>query len=244
MVAAAVAMVVADMGATTMVVVAAETGNRVALVAGATGLVGREILAILLADKRYQAVYALGRRAPALQHPRLQTLVADLAQLPPLPAVDEVYLALGSTLKAAGSQAAFEAIDYAANVAIARAAADSGATKLGVVSALGADPDSAIFYNRIKGRTEQALRLLGYRVLVCARPSLLAGEREALGQQPRPGERLGLLASRCLGPLIPAGYRPIAARDVAQALVRAVQRRHSGVELLHSAAMQGAGTQA
>ncbi|MGQ0710637.1 MAG: nucleoside-diphosphate sugar epimerase [Rhodoferax sp.] len=217
-----------------------ETENRVALVAGATGLVGREILAILLADKHYQAVYALGRHAPALQHPRLHTLLTDLAQLPQLPALGEVYLALGTTLKAAGSQTAFEAVDYTANVAIARAGIDAGAIKLGAVSALGADPDSPLFYNRIKGRTEQALRLLGYRTLVLARPSLLAGERAALGQAARTGERLGLLASRCLGPLIPRAYRPVAARDVAQALVHAVQRRHSGVELLSSGAMQGA----
>lgn len=215
--------------------------GRVALVAGATGLVGREILAILLADKRYHTVLALGRRAPPQQHPKLQCiLVADLAQLPSLPAVEEVYLALGTTIKAAGSRTAFEAIDYSANVAIARAALESGATKIGVISALGADPDSAIYYNRIKGRTEQALHLMGWPVLVIARPSLLVGDRAPLGQMPRPGERMGLLASRCLGPLIPSTYRPVAAQDVAKGLVRAVQRRHHGVEVLPNAALQAA----
>ena len=126
-------------------------------VAGATGLVGREILRGLLADETVAAVHALGRRPLALQHPRLTSHVVEFASLPTLPALDEVYLALGTTIKVAGSQAAFRAIDFDANLAVARAAKAAGARRVGLVSAMGADARSRIFYSRVKGELEEAL---------------------------------------------------------------------------------------
>jgi hypothetical protein len=84
--------------------VAVASGGRTVVLAGATGLVGREILQGLLADDTVAAVHALGRRAPSLQHPRLISHVVDFAALPRLPALDEAYLALGTTIKVAGSQ--------------------------------------------------------------------------------------------------------------------------------------------
>ena len=95
-----------------------------------------------------------------------------------------MYLALGTTIKVAGSQAAFRALDFEANMAVARAARAQGATKLGVVSALGADSHSTVFYNRVKGELEEGLAQLGFSTLVFARPSLLAGNRQSLGQPP------------------------------------------------------------
>lgn len=210
------------------------------MVAGATGLVGREILAILLADKRYRAVHTLGRRPSNLQHPKLTQHVVDFAQLPALPAADEVFIALGTTIKVAGSQAAFRAIDFDAVMAVARAGIDCGARKMGAVSALGADPASAVFYSRVKGEAEQALQSCGYTSVVLARPAMLAGDREALGQPSRRGERVGLALTQALRPLIPANYRSIAARDVAAALVAAVQQGRPGVQVLASGTMQGA----
>ncbi|MDP2369969.1 MAG: NAD(P)H-binding protein [Rhodoferax sp.] len=214
---------------------------RVALVAGATGLVGREVLAALLTDRRYCAVHCVGRRPAPIQHAKLTNHVADLGTLTTLPGishVDDVFIALGTTIKTAGSQAAFRAVDLDAVVAVARAARDIGATRLGVVSAMGADANSLVFYNRVKGEMEDAVAKLGYSSLVVARPSMLDGKRSELAQAARPAEKLGLLAMALLKPLIPADYRAIAAAQVARALVSGVKRSASGVHVLRSAELQ------
>ena len=129
-----------------------------ALLAGATGLVGRALLARLLAADRAEQVVVLARKplpATIARHPRLAVLVGDLATLAAdAGAIDDVYIALGTTIKVAGSQAAFGAIDLDLVVAIARAARQAGARRLAVVSALGADRDSRVFYNRVKGEME------------------------------------------------------------------------------------------
>lgn len=211
---------------------------RVALVAGATGLVGREILAALLADKTYSSVHSVGRRALALKHPKLTQHVVDFAALPTLPKVDDCFIALGTTIKVAGSQAAFRAIDLEAVKAVAVAAHAQGATKLGVVSAMGANPQSPIFYNRVKGEMETSLARMGFHRLVIARPSLLDGHRQQLQQTPRTGERLGLALMRYLRPLIPANYRAISAQSVAIALVQMVKADSPGIVVVMSGDMQ------
>lgn len=216
----------------------AATTQRAVLVAGATGLVGREILALLLADTRVTRVHTLGRKPPAEQHPRLQHHQSDLRQIPSLPTLHAAYIALGTTIKVAGSQAAFRAIDHDAVLAVAAAAHAAGATRLGVVSAMEADPQSWIFYNRVKGETEHALAQIGFATLVIARPSLLVGDRGALQQPSRPGETIGRVVSTLLRPLIPANYRAIRARSVAQALVAGVERGTPGQQLLLSGEMQ------
>ncbi|WP_363260793.1 nucleoside-diphosphate sugar epimerase [Rhodoferax sp.] len=167
--------------------------------------------------------------------------VADFATLSALPGidhVDDVFIALGTTLKVAGSQAAFRALDFEAIVALARVGKALGATKLAVVSALGADPSSRVFYNRVKGEMEQAVSQLGYPVLVIARPSLLSGDRDALAQTARPAEKLGLFAMALLKPLIPANYRPVAATQVASAMLSAVHDTERGTRVLSSGEMQ------
>jgi len=211
--------------------------TRTALLAGATGLVGRGILAGLLADPQVAAVHTLGRRDLPATHPKLTHHRVDFAALPALPAVDEVYLALGTTIKVAGSQAAFRAIDFDANLAVARAARAAGARHLGLVSAMGANARSTVFYNRVKGEVEEALASLGYEGLVIARPSFLAGDRTALGQPVRSGETLALRISTWLRPMIPANYRSIHAVDVATALLRTVPVAQ-GQSVLLSGAMQ------
>lgn len=212
----------------------------VALVAGATGLVGQAVLAALLADKHYSAVHTVGRRAPALQHPKLTHHIVDFAALSELPRSDDVFICLGTTIKVAGSQAAFRAVDYESVVTLAGAALARGATKLGVVSAMGADAKSGIFYNRIKGEMEAALVAMGYPSLSIAQPSMLAGERAALDQPVRTGEVWALTISRWLKPLIPANYRSVQAADVAAGLVRAVKAGRPGVQRILSGALQGA----
>ena len=210
------------------------------MVAGATGLVGREILADLLADKTYTTVHSVGRRKIDLQHPKLVQHVVDFAKLKALPAVDDVFIALGTTIKVAGSQAAFRAVDFEAVVAVARTALAQGATKLGVVSAMGASPRSPIFYNQVKGEMEAAVASLGYASVSIAQPSMLAGDRAALDQPLRSGEGLALSVTRWLKPLIPANYRSVQARDVAAGLLRAVRTGEPGVHRIVSGALQGA----
>ena len=216
---------------------ASAPASRTVLLAGATGLVGRELLRGLLADDTVAAVHVLARRAPDLQSPRLTVHQVDFAALPDLPPADEVYLAIGTTIKVAGSQQAFRAVDFDANLAVARAARASGARRLGLVSAMGADARSSIFYSRVKGELEEALAGLGYEGLVIARPSMLGGDRVALGQPERGGEVLALKVSRWLRPLIPANYRSIQAADVARALLREVPKA-GGKKVLPSGAMQ------
>ena len=246
MVATAVAVAVATVAVTVAVEMEAEMvatavdHARVAMVAGATGLVGREILAALLADKSYKTVHSVGRRTIDVQHPKLVQHVVDFAKLQALPAVDDVLIALGTTIKVAGSKAAFKAVDFDAVVALARAAHAQGASKLGVVSAMGASASSPVFYNQVKGEMETAVAALGYASVSIAQPSMLAGDRAALDQPVRNGEGLALVVTRWLKPLIPANYQSVQAVDVAAGLLRAVQAGRPGVQRVLSGALQGA----
>ena len=113
---------------------------RTVFVAGASGLVGREIMQGLLADTSVAAVHSLARRELPLQHPKLTQHIVDFKALPALPRVHEAFIAMGTTIKVAGSQAAFRAVDFDAVVAVAKAARAAGAARLGVVSAMGANP--------------------------------------------------------------------------------------------------------
>lgn len=214
------------------------------LLAGATGLVGGHVLQALLNDERTGTVHVLLRRAvldlPASR--RLQTLFVDFAALPTLPAADEAYIALGTTIRDAGSRDAFVAVDVDAVVNTARAAFAAGVRKLAVVSALGADARSSVFYNRVKARAESELAAIGFERLVIVRPSLLRGDRGRLGQPSRFGEGLSLLLLRPISSLLPKGARPIAARTVARAMVRALRDGDGGgVQVFESAALQDLG---
>lgn len=216
--------------------------TRSALIAGATGLVGRALLALLLDSPRHAQVHALLRRpAPGLPaHPKLRPLVVDFDRLPALPPVDDCFIALGTTIKAAGSQAAFRRVDFDAVVNTARAARDAGARSIVVVSALGADAASRVFYNRVKGEMQQAVSALGADAVVFMQPSLLAGNREALGQPVRAGEAWAMRLLRPVLDWVPRGVRPIAAADVAQAMLQAASAARPGVSVVSSGDMQGA----
>jgi len=212
-------------------------------VAGATGLVGRALLARLAVDPRIGSITALVRQPAALagQPAAVIPLVVDyrtLADGAGLPAIDWAFCALGTTIKTAGSQAAFRAVDADAVLAFAKAARAAGATRLGVVSAMGADASASVFYNRVKGEVEQALAAQGWPQLVIARPSLLLGARTALGQASRPMESLAQRLMPAVGWLIPRQLRPIQADAVAAALVSAVATPADGVSILLSGELQ------
>ncbi|MCH8621072.1 NAD(P)H-binding protein [Undibacterium sp. TS12] len=211
--------------------------DRIVILAGATGLVGRQILEGLLADSTVSAIHVLGRKKPAIEHSKLMAHLVDFTALPALPAADELYLALGTTIKTAGSQAAFRAVDHDANLAVAVAALAAGVKKIGLVSAMGANPRSSVFYSRVKGEVESALAQMPFEAVVFARPSMLIGDRQALGQAVRPGEIWAAKLGKVLGFLFPANYKPIEATDVARALLWSVPRA-KGRQILLSGDMR------
>lgn len=210
----------------------------VALIAGATGLVGKELLALLLADNACREVHSLVRKPSSQQHAKLRSHLVDFATLtqrpPTLPQLDEVYICLGTTIKVAGSKEAFKAVDFDAFMAVAGIGIALGATKLGVISAMGASSSSSVFYSRVKGEMEEAVSKLGYQSVTIARPSLLAGDRESLLQANRPGEKFALVAMHLFNPIIPANYRSVEAADVAAALRRSVRQGKAGRRILMS----------
>lgn len=192
--------------------------SRVAALFGATGMVGGRLLRQLAADPRWSRVICVVRRAGAIDPTDKVVVEVDPALALATEHVDDVFVALGTTIKKAGSQEAFRAVDLDAVVAAARAGRERGATGVFLVSAVGADPRSRVFYSRTKGQAEEALRGLGFEVCVFARPSFLDGERA----ESRPGERVGIALGNALSFAMVGGlrrYRPIRPEDVAAALI-------------------------
>lgn len=204
------------------------------LLAGASGLTGEHLLDRLLNEPTVARVLAPSRRALA-EHPNLDNpqgeLLDLLAQLNG--PIDTAFCCLGSTLKQAGSQAAFRAIDHDLVLAFARRARELGARHLLVISALGADPASAVFYNRVKGEMEQALRAMDWPQLTIVRPSLLLGAR----QEFRLGERLAAPFMRWL----PGKYRGIKATVLARALWRLALEENGGLRVIESSQLRRLG---
>ncbi|MCB4796128.1 NAD(P)H-binding protein [Pseudomonas sp. NP21570] len=196
--------------------------QRKVLLAGATGLIGGLILRALLADQTVTQVHVLSRRKLHIEHPKLQVHIVSFNCLPKLPEVDEAYLALGTTMKVAGSQEAFRSVDFEANLAVAKAAIDVGVKRLGLVSAAAANSRSYVFYNRVKGELEDVLKALPLSALVIAQPSLLLDKRNGLQQPPRLGEMISIPIAKLLAPLLPGAYQPVHARAVAQSLITVV----------------------
>jgi uncharacterized protein YbjT (DUF2867 family) len=227
--------------------VAAPNPTLTAAVAGATGLTGRALVEQLRADAHYAQVFALVRKAGSIAaDDKVRECVVDYAHLA-LPEeaahIDHAFCCLGTTIKTAGSQMAFRAVDFDAVLAFARAAKARGAQHLSVISALGADVHSRVFYSRVKGEMEQRVGQLGYASVHLLRPSFLLGDR----QERRPGERLGIAAAQLLGPALRGPlhkYRPIHVDAVAGAMRRGAQQLQPGLHVSESdeIARMGAGT--
>jgi len=214
--------------------------TRTAWIAGATGLVGSHLVDLLLAGDTFASVVTLGRRASDRAHPKLTQVTVDFTALDAssLPAATDAFCALGTTLKKAGSKEAFRAVDHDAVLALARAAKSRGATRFYVVTSLGADAGSMVFYNRVKGEVEDGLRALGFDGLALVRPSLLVGERS----ESRPGERLAVAVTEMLGPLLkPFASRPIAGKTVARALAAIAGAPPTGARVYLSGELQTLG---
>lgn len=207
--------------------------QRSALIVGATGAVGSQVLERLLAHPGYAQVTALVRRPLAQPHAKLRVRVANFDALETcadLLSVDDVYCCLGTTLKRAGSKAEFERIDHDYMVHLATLAARAGARQLLLVSAIGADPDSAFFYNRVKGRTERDVRALPFDAIHIFQPSLLLGPRI----ERRPGEAMAGAVMPLINPLMAgplAKYRAVAVTEVAQRMVDVATADTGGVQV-------------
>lgn len=208
-----------------------------AAILGASGLVGQELVDQLLAHEDYQEVHVLVRRPMNRFHPKLEEWVIDFDRVTEieLPEVDHVYCALGTTIKQAGSQEAFRQVDYTYPIEVGRELMDLGATRFSLISALGAHPNAKTFYNRVKGDTENGLRVLGYDALLIFRPSLLLGERDEF----RFGEQAAARVSTVLRPLLKRStFAPIEAEKVAQAMIHHTLHAPPGVTVIESKEMQ------
>lgn len=202
------------------------------MVLGATGLVGRQVLQKALVHSEVGHVVAPSRRAlPA--DPRLINPVVDFDQLPPDASwwsVDAVVCALGTTIRAVGSQAAFRRVDHDYVLHIAQLARLLGAGAFALNSALGADAASRVFYSRTKGELERAVRALGYPSLTLVRPGLIGGERE----ESRPAEHLAVRVSEWLRPVLPARFRVVPAERIAHHLLASALAAPPGMSVLES----------
>lgn len=213
--------------------------SRTALVAGATGLIGNFALQLLLADDTWARVVTVGRRTTPHTHQKLEQRVLDLGELESvsdLPHTDDVFCCLGTTIKQAGSQPAFRQVDHAFVVGLGRAGLRAGASQFLLVSAIGADPASRVFYSRVKGETENAIGRLHYRSTQIFRPSLLLGERREFRRGERIAMRLAPLLSVALFGRL-RRYRPIKAETVARAMVNLAREAPLGPNIFEYDAM-------
>ena len=199
---------------------------KTALIVGATGLVGSHCLRFLLDEPHYRRVVALVRSPLNVSLEKFQQHTIDFDELETLGNVlkaDDVFCCLGTTIKKAGSQDAFRRVDFTYPVKIAALTQHLGASQFLLVSALGADSHSRMFYSRVKGETEEALRKNPFTALHIFRPSLLVGKRT----EQRTGEIIGAAIMSVLKPAITGPlkkYRAIQAADVAKVMVQAAQQ--------------------
>jgi len=209
--------------------------NKSALIVGATGLIGGQLLRILKHHPYYQKIYVLTRRTLDIKNERVDELVVDFDKLSidELPQVDDIYCCLGTTMKKAGSKEAFRKVDYHYPLKIASLGIEKGAKQFMLVSSMGADKNSRFFYNQVKGEVEESLGSLDYQALHIFRPSILLGERN----ENRTGEQIGQVVMKTLSPLLLGGlknYRPIKGKRVAQAMFIAAKQNLQGAHLFES----------
>ncbi len=217
-----------------------ENNKKTALLVGATGLIGNHCLHFLLEDERYSSVVALVRKKIPLEHSKLKQHVVNFEKLnesASLLKADDVFCCLGTTIKQAGSQAAFKKVDYEYPVEVAQLAQQQGAKQFLIVTAIGANKSSLVFYNRVKGEVEESVKKIPFQAIHIFQPSLLLGERT----EKRAGEKAGtflynLTAPLFLGPL--KKYKAIEGCAVAGAMVTCANKKSKGVFIHESNEIQ------
>ena len=205
------------------------------MLVGATGLVGGHVLQQALADPAVAQVVAPTRKS-LVPHAKLLTPLVDFERLPEDAdwwRVDAVVCTLGTTIRVAGSQAAFYKVDHDHPLEVAYLARRHGAKAFALNSALGADVASRVFYSRTKGEIERDLQAVGYPSLTLVRPGLIGGQR----QEARPAEQWAVRVSKLLQPLLPRRYRVVPADRIAHHLLQAALAATPGVHVLPSEAL-------
>ncbi len=200
---------------------------------GSTGLVGRHLLEQALADDRVRSVVAPVRRALPQRHRKLLAPVIHFNALPadaPWWRADAVVCTLGTTMQKAGSKDRFRLVDHEYPLEVAQLARTHGARVFVLNSAIGADPGSAIFYNRVKGELERDLEALGFDSLTFVRPGLIGGERDV----PRPREERAARLLRALGPVVPRRWRINPAQKIAARMLEAALEARHGTHVVRS----------
>jgi len=211
---------------------------KTALLAGATGLVGQQVLQNLLESPHYSEVKILTRRPLNIANPKLTEIIFDFDQPDrTLIKADDVFCCLGTTIKKAGSQEAFKKVDLDYPVKIAEFAKINGARQYLIVTAMGADTKSVFFYNRIKGEVQEKLSAMKFETLHILQPSLLLGNRT----EKRPGEKIGEMLSGIFAPFMNGAlkkYKAIESLKVARAMVSLAMKPDRGIFIHDSAELQ------
>lgn len=190
----------------------------IALVLGGTGLIGKQLIDLLVQDSFYSKVVAISRKPLYVNHPKLEVVSVDFEKLSQYKThlkADVIFCCLGTTMKQAGSKEAFKKVDYTYPLEIAKLGQDQGASRYLLISALGANKNSVIYYNQIKGEIEEAIAVLGYESFHIFRPSLLLGDRK----EPRAGEDTAKIVYKLFKFLIPQKYQAIDSSKVANAML-------------------------
>lgn len=209
---------------------------RTAIVAGASGLIGKELVQELIKSDQYRLIYIISRKKSRLVNEKIRELVIDfetISQLKFDEPIDDVFCTLGTTMKQAGSREDFKKVDYEYIVALANLGKRTGASKFLVISAMGANPKSSVFYNQVKGMTEEALKSAGFKQLVILRPSLLLGDR----QEMRIAERWSGFFMKALSFLIPDNYKAIQVEKVAHSMLKMALNSTETVSIVKSGEM-------
>ncbi|MBO3700026.1 NAD(P)H-binding protein [Roseivirga sp. E12] len=212
--------------------------SKTAIIAGASGLIGKSLTQLLLNSKDYGQVIALVRKPLGIQHDKLKELTVNfdhLAEMEEFPQADDIFCTLGTTIKNAGSQDAFYKVDFTYPMELAKRALRSGASRFFLVSAMGAKLNSRNFYSRVKGELEDKISFLNYRTIYIFKPSLLRGDRK----ENRPGEKFAQAITRIVPFIGPwKKYRPIHADKVADAMMKVAQQEDKGCYFYQSEIMQ------
>jgi uncharacterized protein YbjT (DUF2867 family) len=208
-----------------------------ALIVGSTGLIGNQLVELLLDDDRYTQVTAIARTSLPFSHPKLKLIIADFdsieSQKEKLVA-DDVFCCLGTTIKSAKSKEAFRKIDFDYPLLIAKLTKALGAKQFLLVSALGANKASSVFYNKVKGEIEEAISSLGFESYHVLRPSLLLGPRI----EKREGEQSMQKIFSAVGFLIPKKYKAIESIKVARGMLAIAKKNVSGNFIHESNSLQ------
>jgi uncharacterized protein YbjT (DUF2867 family) len=210
--------------------------SKTALIAGATGLIGRHVLKFASENPHYSKIIVLVRRQTRITHPKQKMVEVDYDHLDEYAdqlKADHVYCCLGTTMKKAGSKENFEKVDHDYPRDLSRICSANGTSQFLLVSALGASKSSMFFYNQVKGKVEEAVRQFNFRGTLIFRPSILLGSRD----ESRKGEELAKIITGFLSPIMIGHlkkYRPTESRNMAQAMVKMALEENEGVFIYES----------